>query len=218
MCVSSQKKILTSLISHAPGAAPLLRGFNMSLINDADDIIYLLSPDFELIAYNQGWVNFALRNDGEKLLDDWQSGDSVLTAMPESLAEQTRARYRKVLAEQRPDSFEYECSSPEVRREFMEVVYPLSGGRGLLLTHSLVFAVREDAAVSPDLAPYRNTDGLLVQCSHCRRVSRQDGVRGWDWLPGLALSSAAGDISHTFCPYCLDHYYPSESGDLLSVP
>lgn len=196
------------LIGDSPEAAELLGGFNLPLINDSPDVICLLSADLRLLAFNRGWVNFALENGGHNIFRDWGPGRYILEAMPQGQAAELQERYERVLATGRSESFEYECSSPEVLRAFLQVVYPLKGGRGLLVTNSQTIAAEDTVSALIDQRGYRNPHGHFIQCAHCRRIARQDGSSAWDWLPGLPLASVAAEISHTICPYCLEHHHP----------
>ncbi|MDQ3034620.1 MAG: hypothetical protein M3Y87_19580 [Myxococcota bacterium] len=57
-------------------------------------------------------------------------------------------------------------------------------------------------------ALYRDPNGMLVQCSHCRRVRRGDpSVTAWDWVPEY-VARPQPRTSHGLCAVCLDFYYP----------
>ena len=205
MCLHRANESLNGLISRSAEAQSLLAGFNLDLINDTADVIYLLDAEMRLVAFNQGWVRFALANGGEEVLRQWVPGGAVLEAVPTAERRALAARYSRALLTGQPVEHCYECSSPEQRREYLQVVYPIAGKSALLVTNSLLYA-----GEAPQLErDYLGRHGLLVQCSHCRRVARQDGSHAWDWIPGLKL--ATDGISHSICPYCLEHHYPQSA-------
>ena len=205
MCLHRANEAVDGLIARSAEARSLLSGFNLDLINDTADVIYLLDADLRLVAFNQGWVRFALANGGEDVLRDWMPGAAALQAVQGSEAGSLAANYSRVFLTGEPSSHVYECSSPDQRREYLQVVYPVAGNRALLVTNSLLYT-----GDAPQLEPgYLTRHGLLVQCSHCQRVARQDGSLAWDWIPGVSLITES--ISHTFCPYCLDHHYPQSA-------
>lgn len=185
---------------------PELEGFNQTLIALAEDVIYLLSPALTLIAFNQGWVRFALENGGEQLLEMCQPGMSILSAMSGTMAASIRKHYGQVLLSKKPFIHAYECSSPDEKREFLQVVYPLKAGQGVMVTNSQLYTRHKD--VENILSDRQITDihGSMKQCMHCQRVARQDAMASWEWVPELSAAHRPF-ISHTLCSYCLDHYY-----------
>jgi hypothetical protein len=56
-------------------------------------------------------------------------------------------------------------------------------------------------------ACYFGKDGTVIQCCHCRKIRNNDGVEQWDWVPEW-VEHPNPKTSHTFCPHCLEFYYP----------
>lgn len=137
-----------------------------------------------IIGYiNPAWSRFAHDNgDGPEVDQHWSVGANYF----EAIATPLRAFYRQLLAEAphreaslRPHAHEYECSSPEVYRRFSLQVYTLADARGHVLINSLVVEHPHDAArapLAPNDARYRDDNGLVHQCAHCRRVERREGA------------------------------------------
>ena len=78
----------------------------------------------------------------------------------------------------------------------------------LLLEHSLVFgASHADEPHSPqDLeAKHLSADGVIVQCSYCRRVragAADTWADTWHWVPAW-VPEAPSHTSHGVCPVCV---------------
>jgi hypothetical protein len=73
----------------------------------------------------------------------------------------------------------HECSSPELFREFVMTIYPLSHDdrQGLLIVNALKLVRKHDRmSVEPFEATYRHDNGLISQCASCRSVKRCENV------------------------------------------
>ena len=102
-----------------------------------------------------------------------------------------------------PADHRYQCSSPELYREYSMRVLPLEGGRLLVIHHLVVDSPHGDSK-SP--APrYQGPGGLVTLCCHCRRTQRAGDITTWDWVP--AYLDAKTGISHGLCEACATHYY-----------
>jgi CheY-like chemotaxis protein len=85
----------------------------------------------------------------------------------------------------------------------------------LLVTHSLSQPVSDRWVASQAVErTYRNEEGIIVQCSHCRRVRRiGTSAARWDWVPDY-LTGREANISHGVCTLCVEyHYTPRERDD-----
>ena len=163
---------------------------------------------------NPAWSRFAHDNgDGPEVDQRWSVGANYF----EAIAAPLRAFYRQLLAEAphrdaslRPHAHEYECSSPEVYRRFSLQVYTLADARGHVLINSLVVEQSHEssrAPLAPNDARYRDDNGLVHQCAHCRRVERREGASVWDWVPAWVRQSPLL-TTHTVCGICYGYYYP----------
>ncbi len=110
-----------------------------------------------------------------------------------------------------------ECNTPSLVRRSTARFAPLfvdEGGRllGVAVTYGLLElgSARELYGISersPDA--YRNSHGIVTQCSCCRRLRRTDDST-WDFVAD-ALSSGLPRVSHGICDTCLAVYYPDEA-------
>lgn len=192
-----------------PEAKSLLGNLDARLFYRSGNPVCILDRDFRILGYNRAWETFALDNDGEQVLERWPPGACVLDALPDAVRGYYERKWADTLDTGEPFREEYDCSSPTRRRRFLATVYPLGGNEALLQSHSLL--LEEPLGDDPEqaLAEYRNADGLMVQCSHCRRVQRQDGSDTWDWVPVLEQRLLQVTVSHGFCPWCLEHHHPA---------
>lgn len=177
------------------------------LDRDASSIVGLW-PDLTIAYQNEGWRAFALANGGADVLERWPLGASITSAISGPLRGYYEAMFRRALAQRSALAHPYLCSSETVERALHMTAYPLDG-RGLLLVHSLRVEVpRDEPAEVADDARYRRADGVIAQCSCCRRTRRADvEAPQWDWVPGLVSARASG-VSHGLCQPCADFYYP----------
>jgi hypothetical protein len=174
-----------------------------ALVRDGSTIV-VLDPDGKILWTNPAWERFARENGGhdlERFASYYAGIGPVLRGFYESAfanALLTGAVYVQ----------EYECSSPDVFRKFHLQAMPVAG-KGLLLTHSLLVERPHEhqqapaAAAPPDR--YRGANGIVVQCSNCRRV-RRAGEEVWDWVRDWVAASPP-NTSHGICAPCLGFYW-----------
>jgi hypothetical protein len=61
----------------------------------------------------------------------------------------------------------------------------------------------------PELARYLQPEGVVLQCSGCRRVHvAGTRPRAWEIVPAL-VASPSRNVSYTICELCLERYYGS---------
>ncbi len=190
-----------------PDIRQLLNASQLEYFKHTPDVTYICDSDLRLLACNPAWTRFALANGGREIPDRWGPGSSLTDAMSGWPRAYYRKQYIQALATGEVFRQEYECSSPGEERHFLQVAYPLERGRGLLITNSLV---REESPKSAGDAGGQYVDhrGLIVQCSHCGRVAWPEVEGSWGWAPTLA-GRTDSRISHSFCPWCLEHYHPA---------
>lgn len=91
-------------------------------------------------------------------------------------------------------------------------IYPLPADRCFMVVHSLVESRPHDSADRPTCAGddtrFRDTQGLIHQCAHCRRIQRTREPDHWDWVPEWVRKCPVG-TSHTLCPVCDLYFYPT---------
>jgi hypothetical protein len=186
-------------------AASRLKGFDLSELEKSKNVCLAIDGDFRIIYVNPAYAAFANRNDGPDVMSRFGVGTDFLAA----IRGPQRDFYRDLLTQAwdsgKQLSQDYECSAPDLYREFRLLIYPAQEGRSALMEHSLrVTAAHQRQEVDPVLGEYLDDAGLLHQCGHCRRV-RHIATERWDWCPPLMSYK---ETSHGLCPTCLDFYYP----------
>jgi hypothetical protein len=164
-------------------------------------------PDTRIALQNSAWRRFALQNAGADVLERWPLGACLLSGISGVMQAYYADAFARVLAQSEPWEQTYDCHSPNSRRQYQLRVLPLVG-RGLLLIHSLL--VEADIGLGSSFAgakPYLGPDGLVRQCSNCRRTQRVGAASTWDWVPEL-VAHTAPRTSHGICSTCVNQYYP----------
>lgn len=175
-----------------PKFSALLAPYDLKNMHSSPHTIYgVWANDNLTMGYaNSGWFDHAKFNGGTAPYFYKPMGISLLASMPELLRPFFAENFRRVIREQRPWEHIYECSSPERYRLLHMIVFPLhrdgsssprtiplSPHDGLLVIHSLRVERPHDRLPLPPLDHlYRDTNGFLQQCVHCRRVLRQLSV------------------------------------------
>ncbi len=189
---------------------PLLESFDLANLEMTENPVYAIDSKFRIILVNPAYFNFALENNGTRIYGRFGLGSSLLDAISGELHDFYDEFFHKIISRGEQVSKEYECSSPDLYRVFRMDTYPLQDGRGVLTEHCLIIEKRHDRPESElPIEAYIDTQGLLHQCSHCRRIRHFTDER-WDWSK-LALSWK--EVSHSICPRCYGFYYPEFAGD-----
>ncbi len=186
-----------------------IEGVDLESLQNSADVVCLLDGAFRLRGYNDAWVQFAAVNDGADIIERFPIGCDLLAVIDPSLRAFYEDGYTSALHNDERFDCEYECSSPDVFRLFVQSAYPLPCQAGLLVTHHL----RLEEPFPPDCGVcfgprHVDKNGNIVQCSHCRKVRDNSQSEKWDWIPDL-VRNPRPEISHSLCLYCLDFYYPS---------
>jgi len=199
-----------------PSFEPLLEGFDREALDAHPGSVFGLSSDRRIAYVNAAWSRFAEENEGQPGIQHaWDLGASYLDAVAEPLRSFYEDLLRRAVeagaASMHPAACDYECSSAETFRMYHMDVYALHGGRGYLLVNSLVVEEPHDPAKraphDPDRDAYTDPDGLIHQCSHCRRVENLRVQDRWDWVPDW-VDEPPEETSHTVCTVCFEYFYP----------
>lgn len=187
---------------------PLLTEFDVDELEKAGGTVYGLWPDLRLAYMNRAWSHFASENGGGTTFGrGWGLGRCILDAIAQPLRPFFVANYGRCLDESRPWEHVYQCSSAERYREYHMTVFPLGRREGLLVVNSLrVESPHARVALPPLEDRYRNANGIICQCSHCRRTRRVDEAAIWDWVAEWVKRSPKG-TSHSICPECFGFHY-----------
>jgi hypothetical protein len=198
-------------------AALLGPRFRLEDLDQEPASVFGLWPDGTIAYTNPAWRAFASANEGQPAVErEWGLGARYLDAITDALRpfyEDLLARAPDAGTSLHPAFHQYECSSATVFRRFGMQVYALDGRAGFIIVNSLLVEAPHDDAVRPphaaDPASYVNARGIIVQCSHCRRVQHAVHPTRWDWVPGWVDRSPAA-TSHGICPVCFEYYYPDD--------
>jgi hypothetical protein len=183
-------------------------------LDDAPAIIYVLDGALRIVYCNLAWNRFAEQNGGAHLCRDTQVGRDVLALTPEPLKPFYGQLFRSVLETGVASDWVYECSSDlQFRRFHMHVARkkPPNKPPMLFVMNSLVIEESiEESHRSPgspfSFERFRDHNGLISMCCHCRRTRLRDKENSWVWVPELVRRMPL-DVSHGICPVCFDLHY-----------
>lgn len=202
---------MTSHDGRIPDAwsALLSSHFDVDALEHHQGAIYAVSADWRLVYMNGAWSRFAAENDGEPAISaHYGRGASLLDALTPEYRAFYEAHYLACRQSGRVWRHEYDCSSPTVHRRFQQLAYPLPDDALLIVNSCLVeLPVGVTPPDADSACAYRDVNGLIHQCAHCRRVSASADAMRWDWVPAWA-ADIPRSASHTFCPTCAGFYYP----------
>lgn len=218
-----------------PAFVALLKTYDMSQI-DADNVIYGCFDDFKIGFFNARYLKFAEEN--SKMCDPDQLnrlqsslGASLLDSVALVLHQFLKTNCAKVLAENRPWHHLYQCNSPsEFKLYHMEVIPLLppqdsssdktTDRKGLLFIHSLVKTkpIDYDTGDLSAESSYRDKNGLVHQCVHCRRIQVQDAGQQdkYVWVTEWVAKPPA-KTSHEICAVCYPFYYEPDADKFASA-
>jgi hypothetical protein len=193
-----------------------LRGAGLSIQHLQIDrsVIYILDSDSRIVFCNWSWDRFAFQNGGIGLSHLRVLGTSVLDVTPSLLQRFYVTAYATARKTGKPWEHDFECSSPETFRLFHMRVLPI-GGPYLCIENSLRIENLHEpgrADIRLETAHYRDENGLVVMCCHCRRTRRVRNIGSprWDWVPEF-LTSPPGLVSHGLCELCVRFFYAGTS-------
>lgn len=179
---------------------------DLNLINESQDVIYIVDANFILKAYNKAWVTFAKSNSGDDVLARYPLGSRILDAITEPLKRYFSKAFESALREKKPFEHNYKCPSEREDRIFRQSAYPLKDATGLVISNHLVLEKPFDEDPREFSKKFLNDKGLIRQCSCCRRIS-DPNEHAWLWVPSL-VENPVPETSHGICPQCLNHFYP----------
>lgn len=200
----------------APGFAAALDKFALGTLENEHGAVYALDNELRLCYFNPAWYRFAQDNHGEPGISErFPLGTPLLHAISGPLQPYYHDAYTQVLRERMVWQHDYECSSGGVYRRFHQKSYPLANGEAVIIINNPTITKPHDAdagaAQPPDETRYRDSHGLIVQCSHCRRVQRAAQTEHWDWVPAW-VDRLPPRVSHSLCQPCYDYYYRFRPG------
>jgi hypothetical protein len=192
-------------------------GFTCDTLNELSDSAYVVDKDLNLVFTNRAWKRFAAQNNGEPAISsEWDKGRNILDSISEPRLKQFYKEFflnsfSNEVSFENPMRHEYECSSPERFRKFVMTLYPFKNREGVVVVHSLAkdIPMNETDVVhgTKDEIAELQDQGIIRQCSHCRKIQSVRDPNSWLWIPQWVKQSSE-NVSHTLCELCLDYYYP----------
>ncbi|MQC17517.1 MAG: hypothetical protein DWG80_00390 [Chloroflexi bacterium] len=193
------------------GFEVLLAEFSLDQIEDEHGSVFGIFADGRLALTNTAWTRFVEENGAPHLPADWPLGRNIYEVIPAELQSFYREGWEWAGESGHPWSHSYECSSPDSYRRYRMTSYPIGGTAGILVVNSLVAqASWPDGTASPlSRAEYRRADGVITQCSHCRRTEHVASGR-WDWVPEW-VQRWPDDAHGALCDICSAYHYYEEA-------
>lgn len=193
---------------YGPGAMPhryILRYFNLEALDQDKAQIALIEPCGIILWVNHSWEEFAVRNGGATVIARFPVGSSYFDGIGGELKGFYQGRFTRCVDTGEPFSQDYECSSVAELRLYRMRALPIESSSALLLEHSLLASQPiQHQPSTPDEALYRHPNGLLYQCSNCRRTKTLAGE--WVWIPEW-VSRSPEKTSHGICKVCMGFYW-----------
>lgn len=189
----------------APLPAPFAEHFGELELTAEPSTLVAIDPSGVILWLNPAWQRFAEQNGGSDLAQRFGVGALYFDGIAPPLRAYYELAFRESFAARRIFEQEYECSSPAEYRLMRLRALPITDG-GLLLEHScVVHQTREWLTSAPVAASYRDEQGVILQCSNCRRVRRADH-QGWDWVAAW-VAQPPPHCSHGICKVCVGFYW-----------
>ncbi|MFW5968000.1 MAG: hypothetical protein ACOCV2_10805 [Persicimonas sp.] len=189
------------------------RAEELDEFDQEESVIYGLDGELRLSLLNDDWYRTARSAPGgEALLQKFDLGSSYVDALAEPLREFFTSHLEQSIASGKTWAFDYLCPTPSLRRVFRMQVLPIAGRAGCVITNACVVEEPAPTGKTPptDLQDtYRDNNGLITQCSHCRRVRRPARAGCWDWLPSM-VAHMPPRVSHGICPSCYVYFYETD--------
>jgi hypothetical protein len=173
------------------------------------DVLYLLDANLCIAECNLGWDKFAAENGGVGISRVAVLGRNIFEVIPEVLVRFYQDKYAEALRAGHWIGFDYECSAPDVFRQFHMALRSVENS-GLLVVNSYLPNQRTPLTAPNEAKAneiYLSPSGMITMCAHCRRTRRQDNTNTWDWVSRF-LRDTGRKVSHGLCPRCTSYLYP----------
>jgi len=185
---------------------PLLADLDLPALDLHAGSIFGLWADLSLAYMNAAWFQFSAENGGEPGVSrDWGPGANLIDAISPAMSAFYLHGYGRSLRTGAAWSHEYECSSADRYRRFLQIVYPLRGEAFLVVNSPTVNRLHERRPDDATLAEYLDADGTLHRCAHCGRVYA-NRPHDWHWAPAWATLPEK-QVTVVVCEICLEKYY-----------
>jgi PAS domain-containing protein len=195
------------------------------LLAHARDPALLLDREGTVLFVNEAWDRFARENGGGERV---ASSSLVGTRWFDHISGEAPRRLHRLLFERAvrrlgPAAFGgvvqiNEANGPETARLVATHLEPVIGPGDVLTAVAVIHRVVREVplaevypVVTGDEERWRAEDGLVEQCSCCRRVRRPEEPAEWDLVPGLVAEPPA-DVRFGYCALCLELHYAAGAG------
>ena len=184
-------------------------GWVQEVFETDKDVLYLLDADLRIMECNLGWDKFAAENGGVGISRVEVLGRNIFEFIPEVLVRFYQDKYAEALRAGHWIGFDYECSTPDVFRQFHMALRVVENS-GLLVVNSYLPNQRTPLTAPIEVMDdslYVSSGGFIAMCAHCRRTRRQENTNTWDWISRF-LRDTGRKVSHGLCPRCTAYLYP----------
>lgn len=207
--------LVLSPVSPPPLSRSILLRFDVPSLEGDPSSIVLLDRRGTILWANRAWHEFFDRNGGGSTHSPVAEGANYLEGIRGRLHDFYVQVFATCLETGLPYEQDYECSSPAELRDYRLRILPVDGD--LLVAHTLRTArprdvppAAEGTAVD-DLRRFVRPDGLLLQCSNCRRLRATDRA-SWEWVPDVVVHPR-DNVSHGLCHLCQGFYHGALGSD-----
>jgi hypothetical protein len=189
------------------------------------DAACLIDLEGTILFVNDAWERFGAENGGGKRCS---AGDLVGSRIQDHVSGEEPRRVLRTLLRRalrrgprqggRPAVQTSECNGPDVARLVMTQLAPVIAGSealGLTLVHRVVRELPAGEVyplVDGGDRDYHAGDGVLEQCSCCRRTRRPSEPAEWDFVPGLVAAPPV-DARFAYCPLCRELHYAADTAE-----
>ena len=166
---------------------------------------YLINRKNRIEAVNEGWRSFAVRNHGEKLMNEmilYRDISSFIACG--SCQELYDMLIKSVRDNKKAINFSFRCDSPEKRRYMKMEMIPMAQGK-VEFTSYLEWEEERTPVALLELIGERSEEVLMI-CSWCKRIRTESEI----WLDAeeaiekmeLFHKKQLPKLSHGICPDC----------------
>ena len=202
-----------ALANYISWSEPHEQELDHEAMESSRDVIFIADADLRISYCNPAWDKFALENGGAKTTAGHTLGTDLMRVIPVPLHKFYSDTFAACRRRRLACEVAYECSSPRHFRLMHMSILPLKHANELAFVNSYR-AEHEHGPDRPARAVaehYFSPDGIVTQCSHCRRTKRQDVADAWDWVPAF-LRLEDWKISPGLCHICHFYFYPRHAG------
>jgi hypothetical protein len=190
-----------------PGFAHNLSHLDCPALAASRDSVIIIDHNLRIVGYNEAYVLFTRTHCQFDSNTELLLGSSMLFAIDEPQQHVFHQKFRSAITTHTPFEYDYQCPSLIDHKKLHLSGYPLPRKKGMLITHHLQLSLGQGQTgiEHQHFIPKKNE--LITQCCHCRKIRAKNSEHPWYWIPQV-LENKLSNISHGFCPFCQEHYYP----------